>query len=1091
MLTSHPPGHRLITGTARVGLAALLAAAALAAGPSTSGLAGSATAAPTAGSQRVGVASLRSPATLPRATTSTAGSPLTRESPLRSVSKAAGSLPPVSNGEVATAPLLLQAWAGTSLSGETAAFGTDQAGVAPPDPDVAVSGQWVVETTNQSLYVRQRGGSAYPDQPGATCPPPGPGAPGYAQYSLAGCDEIDLNNFVESNGWQLSDPRIVYDPGAGQFYLSFFVTTRPNVGTSCLPGYPEGAVCSRVYLFHTEGGDPTGQWEGYFFDSYYADTITDQPMVGFSADKIGVSWDEFNVANSEWVGDEYFVLSKATFLANATGSNPVIDPASGKLAAPTMSYFSLFPVPDLSSGATLYFISNNGSEDLPKSGPGPSVYVLAVTGNSPGTIAQTTNYPLITETSAPPAALQKGSTDTIDTDDDRIDGGVWSNGILWTGVDDACTSSAQSCITYIEINTTTFSVLEDDNYGASGTYVYYPSFGIDPDGDLMSSFTSSSSTSYPTVMAIGLAAGQTLLSTAETVVAGSGPYADPSTTDGVCSVNNDPITDTVACRYGDYGAGAMDPEYPEDFWFVNEVQLDAASSSDWGTEIGELTYSGPSITAFDPAVGPTTGGVTVTVSGSDFAPGTTFSFNGAATTISNLTPESFIFIPPAHAAGTVTGAATDSFGTSSPATSYLYVGPSRYQPLAPYRVLDTRSATCVQCTGGSLGPGQTRTIQVGGYTPPGFTGTIVPATATAVVLNLTAVNGSSGTFLTVYPAGGVVPNASNINPPAGDNIANLTTVALGSSGAEPGYVSIYNSLGTIDVVADVEGYYFSGGSGSSGEFHALSPPVRVCDSRGDQGTPGTPCAAAGGNPDPLAPGETRLVAVTDGTTGVSTSGDAAAVVANLTAVSGTAGTLLTVYPPTANGANAPTCGTPPTASNLNVAAVTNQPNRVISPVVQFEGTGYLCVYNDLGTINFILDVNGWFGNGSDSGGALFYPLGPSRICDTRFGSETECAGRPVGPASSESVQVAGVGPLPAAGMVALVANVTAVNGSAGTFLTVYPDVASPPVTSDLNPPAGLNIANLVIVAVAADGKVDVYNSLGSINFIIDAVGWFQ
>ena len=196
------------------------------------------------------------------------------------------------------------------------------------------------------------------------------------------------------------------------------------------------------------------------------------------------------------------------------------------------------------------------------------------------------------------------------------------------------------------------------------------------------------------------------------------------------------------------------------------------------------------------------------------------------------------------------------------------------------------------------------------------------------------------------------------------------------------------------------------------------------------------------------------MAATDGTTGVSTSGDAAAVVANLTAVSGTAGTLLTVYPPTANGANAPTCGTPPTASNLNVAAVTNQPNRVISPVVQFEGTGYLCVYNDLGTINFILDVNGWFGNGSDSGGALFYPLGPS-LLNLRhpMGSETECAGRPAGPAEQRSwVQVAGVGPLPASGMVALVANVTAVSGSAGTFLSVYPDAASAPLTPYLNPP---------------------------------------
>ena len=409
---------------------------------------------------------------------------------------------------------------------------------------------------------------------------------------------------------------------------------------------------------------------------------------------------------------------------------------------------------------------------------------------------------------------------------------------------------------------------------------------------------------------------------------------------------------------------------------------------------------------------------------------------------------------------------------------------TRYQPLSPYRVLDTRSATCVQCGGGALGQGQTRTIQVGGYTPPGYTGTTVPSSATAVVLNVTAVSGSAGTYLTVFPAGEAVPNASTLNTPADDNVANLVTVALGSSGGSPGYVSFYNSLGSIDVVADVEGYYTSA-AGSSGEFHALSPPVRVCDTRGGQGT-----ACNTGVSDPVTSGQSRLVAVTDGSTGVSTSGDAEAAVLNLTVVSGTAGTFLTVYPPTSTGGT-PSCGGPPNASNLNVAANTNQPNRVIAPVLQAGGAGYVCIFNDLGTINVVIDVGGWYGNGSDSGGASFYPISPSRICDTRNGSGKECAGETLGQGGTDTVQVEGTNPLPASGVVALVANVTAVSGTAGTFLTVYPDAASKPDTSDLNPPAVTNIANLVIVAVPADGEVDIYNSLGSIDVVVDAVGWFQ
>jgi hypothetical protein len=1000
------------------------------------------------------------------------------------------------------APLALQSGAGTTLSGQEGLSDQETASdqtVTPPNPDIAVGPQWVVETTNESIYIRQRTGAAYPEPPGAVCPPPVPASAQLVTDSLGGCDQMDLNDFVYAPGWELSDPHILYDPGAGQFYLSFFITTTPAPGQSCLPGYePAGETCSIVFVLHTTGGDPTGQWEGYYFYSYYADAITDQPMIGFSGDKVGVSWDEFNVATLHWDGDEFFVMSKSLFLGNTT--DPIIDPLSTQLGAPTTSFFSLYPVSDISEGSTLYFVSNDGSGDLPGSGPGPSLFVLGVTGNTPGTVGQTYHYPGITESELPPAAPQSGSTYTIDTDDDRINAGILSNGALWTGFDEGCTEASVTvaCIRYIEASvstsgsppTTVVSILHNLDVGISGAYVYYPSFGIDPAGDLLSTFTTSSSSTYPSLDAVGLVAGAAQLSAPVTVESGTGPYFVNGlgryyTNTGACSSVNDPVTHTTACRFGDYAGGAMDPEYPEDFWFANEIQLDSAHPDDWGTAVGRLTYSGPSIANLTPAVGPTTGGTGVTVNGSDFGPASTFTFAGSPVTASSITPNSFTFIAPAHAAGSVNGSVTDSLGSSALA-SYLYVPPSRYQPLTPYRVLDTRTSTCVQCTGGSFGSGQTRSIQVGGFTPSGYSGTVVPASATAVVLNVTAVSGSQDTYLALFPAGGAVPTASTLNANPQQVIANLTTVALGPSGGNPGYVNIFNAAGTIDIVVDVEGYYLSGGSGTAGEFHALSPPVRVCDTRGGQGTACNP-----GTSDPLTAGQSRLVAVTDGTTGVSTGNDAEAVVLNLTAVSGSTLTYLTVYPPTPSGAGPPTCGAPPAASNLNVSANTNQPNRVVAEITPYGGTGYVCVFNDLGTINVVVDVNGWFGNGSDTGGALFYALGPSRICDTRYTQGTQCAGEPRGPGQTVAVQIDGTYPLPATGIVALVANVTAVSGTAATFLTVYPDVASTPVTSDLNPPAFTNIANCVIVAVPADGRIDVYNSLGTIDFIIDAVGWFQ
>ncbi len=101
---------------------------------------------------------------------------------------------------------------------------------------------------------------------------------------------------------------------------------------------------------------------------------------------------------------------------------------------------------------------------------------------------------------------------------------------------------------------------------------------------------------------------------------------------------------------------------------------------------------------------------------------------------------------------------------------------------------------------------------------------------------------------------------------------------------------------------------------------------------------------------------------------------------------------------------------------------------------------------------------------------------------------------------AELIPVAGVDGLPVIGgstlPVAVVANLTAVGGSAPTYFTIYPsDVAQRPRASDLNPPAGVATANLAIVALAqtgaTTGDVDLYNAVGNINAVLDVAGWFQ
>jgi len=177
------------------------------------------------------------------------------------------------------------------------------------------------------------------------------------------------------------------------------------------------------------------------------------------------------------------------------------------------------------------------------------------------------------------------------------------------------------------------------------------------------------------------------------------------------------------------------------------------------------------------------------------------------------------------------------------------------------------------------------------------------------------------------------------------------------------------------------------------------------------------------------------------------------------------------------------------------------PNRVIVPLGPDQD---VCVYNSAGSINFVLDVNGWFGNGAEGAfGATFYATSPLRICDTRStavtGYSTECSGDTLGQGSTLTIPVAGVEGLPPNGgmfpPVALIANVTAVSGTANTYFTLYPADSPRPNASDLNVNPGQITPNLVIVQLATTGgqagDVDLFSIQGSINAIVDVAGWFQ
>ncbi len=116
-----------------------------------------------------------------------------------------------------------------------------------------------------------------------------------------------------------------------------------------------------------------------------------------------------------------------------------------------------------------------------------------------------------------------------------------------------------------------------------------------------------------------------------------------------------------------------------------------------------------------------------------------------------------------------------------------------FTPLVPTRVLDTRQNDPLP----RLGAGSPATLPLTGRGG-------LPATGVAAVLmNVTATAAAGPGFVTVFPGGGSLPLASNLNVSgAGQTIPNLVLGSLGPTGS----VGLYSQSGT-DLVVDVAGWF--------------------------------------------------------------------------------------------------------------------------------------------------------------------------------------------------------------------------------------------------------------------------------------------
>ena len=570
-------------------------------------------------------------------------------------------------------------------------LGADQ-NTEPPDTQLAVGPSVVVETVNSNMSVWSKGG---------------------VRQSIT-----DLNLFYAiPAGYGITDARILYDAQSQRF-----IQTAVAI---------DGAADSRLYIAVSRGSDASS-WTGWQVKATTR-TLIDQPKPGTSDDKVSISWAE--AAPPPCQGQSTFfcfsgqfitVLQKSDLLA---GASPRIYARSGDFYR-----FGIVPAQAQSSTTTQYLVYNNADpyfsvENL--CGPSPDPYYgvcptlgeMALTGTpAAGNIAITESYPPIRSTTIPADAAQQGSATTISTGDDRLVSAVWQNGRLWTSATDGNYCSAvdppdpyaltSACLRLIQTATDApgMPVLEDVTLGGNNDYLYYPAVSMDNAGDVFAAFSRSNAGNYAGVWVSGQPVGSGW-SPLAVLKAGNGPYD----TSG-CSGHN---------RWGDYSGAANDPTDPTDVWVAGEYAMDNGNSCFWGTAIGRLTYSAPTVTSVTPATGGAAGGTAVVITGTDFVSSATTVYFGAATAsgVTVQTPDQLTATtPPGMGWVRVSASTADGHGPNGPVFKYprQEAGPGHLSSQAGATVPPTAPPEVSQSTS------QTRT----GPPPPPHTVTD-PATLVA------------------------------------------------------------------------------------------------------------------------------------------------------------------------------------------------------------------------------------------------------------------------------------------------------------------------------------------------------------------------
>jgi hypothetical protein len=407
-----------------------------------------------------------------------------------------------------------------------------------------------------------------------------------------------------------------------------------------------------------------------------------------------------------------------------------------------------------------------------------------------------------------------------------------------------------------------------------------------------------------------------------------------------------------------------------------------------------------------------------------------------------------------------TGARSASSDSVDPATSVATSAArstalpgSTFFPLRGARILDSAAGT--GGLSGPLGGDATVSLAVLGH------GGVPRSGVSAVLLELTAMSPSASGYLTVYPAGARRPSLRQLSTSKEQTQTATVVVRPGRRGD----VSIYNRVGTVDLQAQLIGYYLTvTTSPAPGSTYVPLGGRRIVDSTTGQG----------GVTGRVGRGATVTFDVLD-RGGVPSTG-ISAVVLELSAITPSRSGYLTVYP---DGRSRP---------SLRQLSTTEGQTQTAPVVVRPGANGRVAVYNRAGQVGLRVEVAGFYAtSAAHVAGSTFFALSGAPLLDTAKGTGGVPGSVPAG--ATVTFPALGHGGVPSAGVSALVVELTAIVPSASGHLTVYPAGGSQSSIRQMSTSKGQTQTTSIVVRPGTQGRVAIYNRAGAVNLRAQVVGY--